>query len=340
MAAEEEMTTLGIVISTPGRRSLARTLQSIHYQRGSVEDVLVVGDGFHGPSKELCAVFADLGLPVRYQATEQTRDWGHSQVNYGFAHVKGDYVTYQDDDDIYLPRALEEMSRLASELESPRPILGRVKTPNHGLLWQSTGQTAVLDGHCLVAPNDKLRLGWMDSTYNGDQCLIHTTIRNYKELAWTDRVWTLTRPHWTLMPWCQYGSEQVGWWEWIFNPVGEVVTPPRATLKMEKVLDGDRMIAMLSQYAPDITHDELREIAQFAVYAAQGNDVRFAFDPGSPIEHALIDENYAEHYTTEYAHDWPPDFWFPVPSFTHIMNEAGEPIDDWRSDVWGGRPVR
>jgi hypothetical protein len=144
-----------------------------------------------------------------------------------------------------------------------------------------------------------------------------------------------------MMPWCQYGSEQVGWWEWIFHPVGEVVWAlPRATLKMEKVLDGDRMIAMLTQCASDITHDELREIAQFAVYAAQGNDVRFAFDPGDPIEHALLDENYTEHYKTEYAHDWPPDFWLPVPPFTHIMNEAGEPIDDWRSDVWGGRPVR
>ena len=107
------MKTLGIVISTPGRRTLSRTLASILYQKAGVEDVLVVGDGFDLATRDLVEFYADepFRLPCRYVATAKTRDWGHSQVNYGLQHVRGDYVTNQDDDDIYLPRAIEEVVR-------------------------------------------------------------------------------------------------------------------------------------------------------------------------------------------------------------------------------------
>ena len=330
------MKTLGIVIATPGRRSLARTLQSIHYQKTYVEDVLVVGDGYSKPTEELVGVFKDLGLPVRYQATTKTRDWGHSQINYGIQHVKGDYFTYQDDDDIYLPRALEEMARLCTSLDTPRPLLGRVKTPGWGLLWQRPGTNTVLDGHCLVAPNDKKRLGWMSPAYNGDQGLIHTTVRNYPELAWADRVWTLTRPEWKIMPWSttQVVSHH---WSWDFHRDGEWGSV--ASLQMRKDPDHDIMKARICALHPSVTDEELGHIAQFACFAAQGNDVDFNFEPGDRIESILPFQNYKEHTTTEYTHSWPPDFWAPPPQFEQLFDQEGNPLQDWRDDVWGGRPV-
>lgn len=326
---------IGIVISTPGRRSLARTLQSIFYQREPVEDVLVVGDGFHAPTKELVEFFAELGLPARYQATRKTRDWGHSQVNYGLEHVRGDYVTYQDDDDIYLPRALEEMARLTASLDTPRPLLGRVKSPHLGLLWQMPGENAVLDGHCLVAPNDKKRLGWMDSGYNGDQCLLNTTLRNYPEWAWTDRIWTLTRPHWTIMPWEQ--EHQNDRWRWTFHREGDVRAV--ATLEMTKVPDVDAMTARILQRSADITGRELEALAEFAVFAAQGNDTRFAFDARDILASVLPLCNFKEHHSTEYDHSWPPDFWPALEPFTRLLLEDGSPSQDYRDDCWGGRAV-
>lgn len=343
------MKTLGIVISTPGRSSISRTLQSIYYQCAPVEDVLIVGDGYHEPTRELVAEWAHVGLPVRYVATRKTRDWGHSQVNYGLQHVAGDYVTYQDDDDIYLPRALEEMSRLASKLETPHPILGRVKTPLLGLIWQRPDQTTCLDGHCLVAPNDKRKLGWMDGGYNGDQCLLHTTLRNYDQLAWTDRVWTLTRPSWKLMPWAECRVPRDGGWRWTLTPVGD--WGARVTLCMRPT-EGDAVEAWITGEAPNVTREELGEVAQFAVFAAQGKDVRFTVSPaGAPagatgsasanslMRAALLDWGYKEHTTTELTYDWPPRFWPEVAPFTHLAGPDGEPLDDWRSESWGGRGV-
>jgi len=331
------MKTLGIVISTPGRRSLAWTLGSILYQREGIEDVLVVGDGHSQPTKELVEYFAALGTPCRYQATVKTRDWGHSQVNYGLRHVKGDYVTYQDDDDVYLPRALEEMVRLVNEQRTPIPILGRVKTPNFGLLWQRPDPTTVLDGHCLVAPNDKKRLGWMAPVHSGDQCLLHTTLRNYPQWAWTDRIWTLTRPDWKMETYsCKRGEDT---WEWAFYREGD--SDVRARLRLRKDPDRDRMFATITYWRWGITRDELIQLVQFASFAGQGNDCWFQFDnPDELLISALVECNFKEHTKTEYTHDWPSDFWPPLTPFSELYNaDTGEKLADWRDDVWGGKAI-
>lgn len=330
------MRSLGIVISTPGRRSLSRTLASILYQRDGVEEVLVVGDGFDGATKELVEFYTTLGLPSRYQATVKTRDWGHTQVNYGLRHVKGDYVTYQDDDDIYLPRALEEMIRLASEQRDPHPILGRVKTPKLGLLWQRPDATSVLDGHCLVTPNDKKRLGWMAPVHHGDQGYLHTTLRNYAQWSWTDRIWTLTRPdHWSMDVYASQRND--GEWWWTFEDGNE----PRVCLHLWKDPDNDRMFAEFWSRPKDLTRVEAIQVVQFALYACQGNDCWFQFDDPKDalLVGALIESNFKEHTRTEYTHDWPPDFWPAVPAFDHMLMEGGVRLLDYRDDVWGGRAI-
>lgn len=332
------MKTLGIVISTPGRRSLARTLGSILYQHAGIEEVLVVGDGHNQPTKELVQFYADRGLPARYQATVKTRDWGHTQVNYGLRHVKGDYVTYQDDDDIYLPRALDEMVRMVNMQQTPIPILGRVKTPNFGLLWQRPDVTTVLDGHCIVAPNDKRRLGWMAPVHSGDQCFLHTTLRNYEQWAWTDRIWTLSRPHWSMETDSCIRTE--GTWEWEFHDPRD--GSPTVRLRLCKDPDSDRMFATITWRRDDMLRVELIQIAEFAVYACQGNDCWFQFDNAddAPLIGALVECNFKEHTPTEYTHDWPPDFWPPVNAFDHLVNpDTGQKLDDYRDDVWGGRSV-
>jgi hypothetical protein len=307
------------------------------YQREGIADVLVVGDGFSAPTRELVEFYETLGLPCRYQATVQTRDWGHSQVNWGLQNVRGDYVTYQDDDDIYLPRALEEMVRLVNTFDSPRPLLGRVKTPSFGLLWQRPDTTTCLDGHCIVAPNDKKKLGWMASVHSGDQGLLHTTLRNYPEWAWTDRIWTLTRPeHWPLDVYSCVKRRSSSW-EWTFE------RPPHhpIRLRMDKGDETDRMFVDYAVRPDDMTLAEAIQVAEFAVYACQGNDCWFRFDDTDElIRSALIACNYKEHTANEFTHDWPPDFWPPLAPFDHTVNpDTKEKLDDYRDDCWGGRPV-
>jgi hypothetical protein len=278
---------------------------------------------------------------VRYVATTKTRDFGHTQQNYALKHVRGDYLIYQDDDDIFLPRALTEAAKLASEQRHPHPIVGRIKTPRLGLLWQIPGKDAVLDGHCLVVPNDKRKLGWFNSDYNGDQCYIHTCLRNYKEIAWTDRIWTLARPHWKLWP--QWAGDIT--WECDLRRdddgvPGDVI----ATVLLEPDDERDIFYATYEEWVPAITDEQHREIAEFLVYAGQSKDIWIRMHPTRESAIAAFKAmNYKEHRTTEeyieLTHAWPPDFWEPFGRFNHLVDENGTLLSDWRDGSWGGKAV-
>jgi len=338
--------TLGIFIATPGRKSLWNTLASIAYQGAPVEDVLVVGDGFHRPTAELVEVAASaLNLPARYVATEKTRDWGHTQQNYALKHVRGDYLIYQDDDDIFVPRALTEAARLVTEFHDPHPLVGRIKSPCLGLIWPIPG--TVLDGHCLVVPNDKSKLGFFTSKYDGDQAYIRHCLAAYEECSWTDRVWTLTRPHWKLIPmWAAEGN--LTWACDLYRGRDGVLSgeDPIVTVLLERDEEIDRYFATVSPHTAGIMIQEYREIGEFIVYAAQSKDVwiRIKRSEGA-LALGLRASNFKEHaQTTEYiefTHDWPPDFFPAVAPYNELFNpETGERLNDWRDDVWGrGRRV-
>lgn len=330
--------TIGVIISTPGRASLLRTLYSIAYQGAPIEDVLVVGDGYHMQTAELVREFASwTAYPCRYIATEKTRDWGHSQLNYALQHVRGDYVIVQDDDDIFLPRALTEAARLIRELDVPKPIIGRVKSPYRGLLWQKPGLDAVLDGHCLLVPNDKKKLGYFTSAYDGDQAYIHHTLRAYPEWAWTDRIWTLARPQWKLWAMGALQGEETWTCDLHYDEQGAPFDRC-ATVLLEKDETHDIFHATVD--SPGATLAEYHEIAEFLMYAAQGMDLRVRVRPWQvDFELGLIEANYKEHIRTdeyvEFAHDWPPDFWTALPPFTETFDRFGQRVVDWRDNVWG-----
>jgi len=348
-----ETPTIGVVIATPGRASLYRTLRSILYQGLVVgDDVLVVGDGFHQATKDLVDAF---GPPFRYIATQATRDWGHSQSNYGFKHVKGDMVVYQDDDDIFLPRAFDEMRRLFAA-NPDRPMIGRVKTPLWGLLWHEPGTKTLLDGHCMVVPNDKAKLGFMTLDYNGDQAYISTCIERYKAINWVDRVWTLTRPEWKLFPTRH-------------QPLTKYMPPDKMKLYSDMTL---RLIAVIGKLdmTDDYTwwfHDDAgalqgavrifeasgsahatvayndgayaKELVEFAAWSAQGLDCTF-YSRGDDEDPALIEAlhgcKFEDHVVLptnrDYTMYWPPK-WFPFQVAVEITDGRGVRVPDWR-DRW------
>ena len=190
------MPTIGVFIPTPGRKSLVRTVHSIKTQRLIPgDDILIVGDGHDEWTHNY---IKSVGPPFRYIAIPQTRDWGHSQDNYGMQNVGGDVIVAQDDDDIFAPRAFEEIRQAVIQYPN-RPIMARVKTPFLGVLWT---QPAVppFDGHCLIIPNNKEKLGYWGPQYDGDQDYMRTSVEPYSGCGWLDKVLSITRPTWKLWP--------------------------------------------------------------------------------------------------------------------------------------------
>lgn len=321
---------IGCVIATPGRKSLLRTLYSISYQGLEAnDDILVVGDGHHGPIASLVAAF---GHPFRYLATQRTATWGHDQANYGLKIVKGDVLVIQDDDDVFAPRAFDEIRKMAARFPNV-PIIGRVKTPNLGILWEKPGAEATLDGHCLVVPNNKKKLGFFTREYNGDQAYMKTSLEKYEEVYWADRVWSITRPTWKLWPFRRTGvvqSRQSAYatfflgehcarltdidcvssdhcWMWWFYP--DSSGPPIASVEMYQ--DDERMLTSISFITGNDTY--LPEIAEFIAWAGQGLDVWvYVLEDDIEVIEALTSKGYKQHgrigSRVEYIHDWPPRF--------------------------------
>jgi Acetyltransferases len=111
-------------------------------------------------------------------------------------NVGGDIIIAQDDDDIFAPRAFEVIREAALEFPD-RPIMARVKTPFLGVLWTQP-LTPPFDGHCLISPNNKHKLGYWSADYAGDQTYIKSTLEQYNNIGWLDKVVAITRPTWKL----------------------------------------------------------------------------------------------------------------------------------------------
>ena len=287
------LSTLGIFIATHGDARLLRTLHSIMTQKLIPgDDIIIVGDGFHQWTADTVNA---MGAPFRYVPIQQTRDWGHTQGNYGIENVGGDYIMGQDHDDIYLPRAFEKLR--AGILSSPpnQPLMVRVRTPELGILWTAPAQ-GLFDGHCLVAPNDKTKIGRLTSAYDGDQNLIMDTLRNFGKCGWYDIVTVLTRPKWKLWP---YPQEVDRGWKWLF--LNEDMSIPLGSLSLEYVAD-----RLFASWSPQITREAWREITEFMLWSAQGETLYF--NPQSDGQKQfLLDMGFRfERSGTMYIY-WPPD---------------------------------
>ncbi len=307
---DKKRPSIGVVIATPGRASILRTLNSILYQGLEPDDdVLIVGDGYHKATAELVEF---LGWPFRYVATEKTRTWGHDQINYGLKHVQGDWLLLQDDDDIFCPRAFDEARDIIMKLDSPRPVMGRVMSPYLGILWKAPA-TEPLDGHCLLVPNDKAKLGYVGLQYAGDQDWIQSNLKAYDAISWADRIWSYTRPEGTLWPklWESFPHSrgQVSAWSFHHDVDGFWDSEPAADLIMARQ-DKDYWLARLTtRKALSLT--EYREIVEFATQAGQGSDVWFKLHPSQrTLIMALVAAQYELHSLTdneaEYVFEWPP----------------------------------
>jgi len=302
---------IGCFIPTPGRLSLLRTLNSIKVQ-GLLpgDDIIIVGDGYHQPSKDVVDMF---GPPFRYVATQKTRTWGHDQCNYGVKHVMGDYIVAQDDDDIFLPRAFDEMRSIAGKLPHPKPIIGRVMTPFLGMLWTAPGQEP-LDGHVLVVPNDKTKLGFWGREYAGDQKWLSSSLQPYEEFVWADRCWTLTRPTMKLWPRlspARPNTENEVWYNFHRDEDGIWEKSPLILLHMWREPEAEHWFARIAmQRTSMMSIDEYEEVIQWAAWAGQGSDVWFRVaepQKKSPLLPALRRSGYTTHIKDEeYCFEWPP----------------------------------
>ena len=200
--------TISILIPTKGGGDLLYVFQTISTQELiDGDEVLIIGDG---PQPQIAEQVNALGAPFRYTHTDRpTGDYGHSQLNYGLELARGDYVMGTDDDDGYLPRAIDCVRTALSE-NPGKPHLFKFWSNDRYLVWSEQRgrkiEETYVGGHNLVIPNVSGKKGRFPARYRGDFDWIRSVLSNYPEVDWVWRNEILTRQ--------RPGAKVIGWPVW------------------------------------------------------------------------------------------------------------------------------
>jgi hypothetical protein len=170
--------TLSIIVATQGRKTLKRTLRSIARQLQPGDEVFVI-----------CDDSGDAGDTPRMSAMPRAR---------------GSHLTFIDDDDVYVPGALEAMRRFAREHPSRIGIF-KMKHPVGTTHWRKDEPVlryANVSTQTFLVPNVPGKLGrWQagrprpgGGVYAGDYVFITETAELQGEPVFVDEVTVYARP--------------------------------------------------------------------------------------------------------------------------------------------------
>lgn len=187
---------------------LRRSMESAYHQLSAGDELLIAADTTDGPLnevRELCLRFDANAIPfgfrVRYVPHAGAQhSYGHDQINAAMAVATGDYITFNDDDDIYCAGAFDAIREAAGNLPSPAPLLFRFRSYHGPVFWALPGLLGqgLIGGHCAVVPNLPSLLGQWSPRYEGDWDFIESTLALWANVGmvpvWCDRLIAVARP--------------------------------------------------------------------------------------------------------------------------------------------------
>lgn len=180
--------TVSILVATTGRPTLERTLASITPQLRPGDQVIVIG-----ATPEIGARAARAGCT--FVQAPMGRDWGASERAVGLQHATGDYVSFMDDDDVYLHGAREAMET-AMTAHLGKPTIFRMRIARTGeLLWrQPIAKMGNMGTPMMFLPTPVAKKGRWGRRYGND--FEYWTSMNWSPdaIAWSDTVIADIRP--------------------------------------------------------------------------------------------------------------------------------------------------
>lgn len=176
----QKMSNYSLCVITPtiSRPTLYQAITS-----AIVDEWLVIGDG---PQLEAERIVNEVE-GIDYIEGPQTGDYGNAQRDLGIAQAQADYLSFLDDDDVFMPGAVETIK---SQLDGS-PIIFRMLHPTGAVLWQRPGlSVGNVGGSMFIVPNVKSKLGkWANGKgYMSDFDFIETTLKHWGQPKWAGDV--------------------------------------------------------------------------------------------------------------------------------------------------------
>src|SRR6185437_5556070 len=99
---------ISFIVPTAGRPSIEYCLASIVPQLWPGDEVLVIGDITDGPLARTEKIVESFGPQAIYMPCPVTEhSWGHREINFGMTRAEGDWLSFNDDDDIWTPGSVD-----------------------------------------------------------------------------------------------------------------------------------------------------------------------------------------------------------------------------------------
>lgn len=186
---------LSIVIPTLGRPTLEATLASC----ADADEIVVVLDTAQGGSLP-CELPSNV---ILHEGNFGVRG-GHAGRAHGITLATGTHLAFFDDDDVYVPGAIDVMRDAACDL----PVIFRIDHDAHGVIWRdpniwfgnvTTQQYLVPNRPQLFGEWTPIRPDWPQP--GGDCSFIKQTVENFVGVEWREEVIAVMRPDEERLAW-------------------------------------------------------------------------------------------------------------------------------------------
>jgi len=206
---------VSVIIPTIGRETLQRALDSV----ADADEIILVHDT---DNKVRVATYSagENCVDVVLSAM-QGGDHGYPARMIGMRYASGTHLAFLDDDDVYLPGAIDAMRERACDV----PVIFRMRHPEHGVLWRTPVlQFANVGTPMFLVPNVPARLGaWAAHAPalpepGGDYTFISGCVERMGQPEWDERVVAEVRPHElatvsVVTPWRDHPELSEDYWE-------------------------------------------------------------------------------------------------------------------------------
>lgn len=218
---------VSVIVSTAGRESLGRMLDSVMEQEMvEGDEVVVVTDGKQEGSEEICKRYPF----VRCIEGPKSGDFGHTQMNIAVREARNEWLLAQDDDDVFVPGSWEFV-RAGMSGGRPFWMESWVRNANGG--YEGWGRR--VDGHSLVVRRDSV--GVWGREHHGDQAWMDGCCEEFGgrgALNVFEEILSWGQPGWRVRPVRVRTGEQVESLRQVRNEVREWMTGERGEISAEQ----------------------------------------------------------------------------------------------------------
>lgn len=180
---------ISVIIPTIGRETLGAAIESCE----GAEDLIVVFDEAAREPK-----FPSVEAQFKVVSV-RGGDLGYTARNAGMKVATGTHLAFLDDDDVFLPGAIDTMRAHACD----RPVIFKMAHPQLGIFWREPVlRYANVGTPMILVPNEPARLGvWAPYEYGrgGDFAFLLGCVEMMGDPVWRDELVCQVRPH-TLGP--------------------------------------------------------------------------------------------------------------------------------------------